>query len=94
MTENKYKQKAQQIDSNEMRSCHSPELTISQMADFKVSVQADHCHSYEAPTAEEEANPPVPLTDAPAKHPAMAETGYDGEWFSRHCNDMANSQIT
>lgn len=68
------------------------ELTISQMADFHVSVKADHCHSDETTTSEEEADPSIPLTDAPAKHPAMAETGYDGEWFSRHCNNIESNQ--
>ena len=57
------------------------------MADFQVSVKADHSHGDEAATAEEEAGPAVEATALPAEQPAVGKTGNHKERLSCDCGD-------
>lgn len=61
--------------------------TVSEMADFEVPVQADHGHSDEAPTTEEEARPAIETAALPAEQPAVGQTRYNEKGLSCHCKD-------
>lgn len=57
-------------------------LTIRQITDLQIAVQADSSHGNQASTAKEKSSPSIPAAAKPAKHPAVAEARDDGEWLA------------
>ena len=62
-------------------------LTVGQVADLEVAVQADYRQGDEAAAAEEEADPAVEAAALPAEHPAVGEAGNHEERLAGHYGD-------